>query len=278
MRTIDTPGIFADEMSYYLSDPLPETGLSTRVVCNLLERTPKRAYWEHVRLGKHASEPTSRTDLGSAVHSAILGGPEIVYIEANDWRTNAAKEARDAARGEGKIPLLVKERFAVQRATESGAALLATLGVGDTERSMYFQIDGSVWARGRADWLGKTRALDVDLKTVDSADPESFIRKSLLQNGYDVQGGLRSLGHKALGSPREIVFLLVEIEPPFEASLVGLGNQFTDLAEAKVRHAARVWRKCLDDGKWPGYGTEIAWAEPPQFALSDFASRTGIAV
>jgi len=277
MRTIDTPGVFADEMSHYLSDPLPEPGLSTGVVCDLLERTPMHAHWFHPRLGKHRKATSPRADLGSAIHSAILGGAEIVYIEANDWRTNAAKEERDKAHADGKIPLLAKQQILVQRATEAATRLLGNLGVGDAERSIYFK-SGSVWLRGRSDWLGQMRMLDVDVKTVDSADPESFIRHAMFANGYDVQGGIRSLGHKALDAPREIVFLLVEIEAPYGASLVGMGNQLTEMAEAKVKHACAIWRRCLDEQKWPGYGSEIAWAEPPVFALRDLAERTGVTI
>src|SRR3954454_20001620 len=57
-------------------------------------------------------QPEERTDfdIGVAAHLAVLE-PErqaqgIVVIEAGDYRTNRAREARDAARAEGKVPLL----------------------------------------------------------------------------------------------------------------------------------------------------------------------------
>jgi hypothetical protein len=268
-----------DDMAHYLSDPTPEPSLSTRVVCNLIDRSPMHAHWEHVRLGKHSAETPPRADLGSAIHTAILGGAEIAYIEANDWRTNAAKEARDNAHAEGKIPLLAKQQAAVQRAAESGSRLLASLGKGRAELSVYFQIDGC-WARGRADWLTDDGRYDVDVKTVDSADPYLFARKQLHQSGYDIQMALRGLGHEAIKAQslserpmREGLFLLVEIEPPYAASLVGLGPTARELAERKVHHAARVWRKCLDDQKWPGYGDKVVWAESASFAAFDAEER-----
>src|SRR5260221_9713412 len=46
-------------------------------------------------------------DLGSAAHKMILGaGPKIEVVDADSWRTNAAKEAREYARMGGHIPLL----------------------------------------------------------------------------------------------------------------------------------------------------------------------------
>jgi hypothetical protein len=49
-------------------------------------------------------------DLGSGAHQLVLGtGPELVEVKADDWRTNAAKAERDAARAAGKIPLLSRD-------------------------------------------------------------------------------------------------------------------------------------------------------------------------
>src|SRR5205085_7761223 len=57
-------------------------------------------------------EPEAKTDfdIGVAAHLAVLE-PErqadsIVLIEAGDYRTTKAREARDAARAGGKVPLL----------------------------------------------------------------------------------------------------------------------------------------------------------------------------
>src|ERR1041384_7617158 len=58
----------------------------------------------------YAPEAKTDLDLGIAPHLAVLE-PErqadsIVLIEAGDYRTTKAREARDAARAEGKVPLL----------------------------------------------------------------------------------------------------------------------------------------------------------------------------
>lgn len=273
-------GYKTESMEEYLSDRnCEEPGLSTRVVCNLIERSPLHAYWEHVRLGKHSQEQAPRMDLGSAVHTAILGGSEIVYLDYNDWRTNAAKELRDAAHAEGKIPLLAKQQETVQRAAENGSALLASLGPGKAEQSMYFKINGCD-ARGRADFMTDDGRYDVDVKTVDSADPYLFARKQLHQNAYDIQMAMRGIGHEEIKAKslserpmREGLFLLVEIEPPYAASFVGLGPMARELAERKIRYAANIWRECLNKKEWPSYGRKIVWAESATFAAMDAEER-----
>src|SRR3972149_5802627 len=64
-----------------------------------VHRPPPTPAYEH--------EDSERFDLGRAAHAYLLEGESgFAIIEAADWRTKAAKEARDAARAAGKIPLL----------------------------------------------------------------------------------------------------------------------------------------------------------------------------
>src|SRR5438046_4854420 len=57
-------------------------------------------------------EPEAKTefDIGMAVHLAVLEprrqADSVVLIEAGDYRTAKAREARDAARAAGLVPLL----------------------------------------------------------------------------------------------------------------------------------------------------------------------------
>src|SRR5438874_10654917 len=63
-------------------------------------------------------EAKTEFDIGVAAHVAVLE-PErqadsIVVIEAGDYRTTRAREARDASRAEGKVPLLPYQLDIVQ--------------------------------------------------------------------------------------------------------------------------------------------------------------------
>ncbi len=173
------------------------------------------------------------------------------------------------------MPLLHKQQVSVIKAAEAGRRMLATLGAGASERSMFWKTDG-VWCRGRADWLDDAGKFDVDVKTCDSAEPYAFVRRNVYANCLDVQAGLRSLGHEAItGKPREMVWLLVEIAAPYATSFVGVGPAMLDLATRKVSYAAKIWRKCLDDNAWPGYPSIIHWADPQAFAEMEFEMRSG---
>jgi hypothetical protein len=62
-------------------------------------------------------------DFGKAAHKEALGvGPELVVVDADNWMTKAAKEAKAAAYADGSVPLLAKDKAAVDA---MGAALRA---------------------------------------------------------------------------------------------------------------------------------------------------------
>ena len=85
----------------YHADPAPEPSLSSSVARILVERSPRHAWWAHPRLNPDFA-PDRGSDaaaVGSAVHAVALEGEwdRIAFIEAPDWRTKAAKEARSNA-------------------------------------------------------------------------------------------------------------------------------------------------------------------------------------
>lgn len=277
-------------MGDYLADPCPEPGLSTSTADALIRRSALNAMAEHPKLGGKRSESSKEADTGSAAHAVIFGGAPVRYVEQvtkrsgpekgqvvvpRDWSTKDAQEARDAIRAEGGIPMLPHDRAAIEGIANAAREALATLKPGGLfehtvqhEVTMLFQIEG-VWARGRADYLDD--AYDIDLKTVDNADPFDFL--SYLPPKIATQKALRSLGHKALGRPRKCVWLIVEREYPFAWSFVGMGPAKLEIAEQRVLWAARRWRTCLDTKTFPGYRKDIHWGDPKPWEEADFAER-----
>jgi PDDEXK-like domain of unknown function (DUF3799) len=287
---ITRPGYYSDvAMHDYVSDPAPEPSLSTGIVHALFFRTPSHAWQMHPRLGGAADQSSTRGDLGSAIHSLVLGGPRVEYVGEvtlrsgknkgtrfvpTDWKTADAQEARDQLRATGAIPLLEHQRAAVEAAATNARRLLEQFGAGSAEQTMVWQHPNGVWCRGRADWLTDDGCFDIDLKSCDNADPATWIRQCLVSGGYDIQAALRICGHEALsGRTRDLLFLLVEISPPYAASLVGVGPQMLELARIKIETAASLWRRCLDSGEWPGYSTKIHWADAPAHMELDVQAR-----
>src|SRR5438067_419038 len=76
----------------------------------LAEECAAKFLWRSPWNPLDVAEAKSEFDIGVAAHLAVLE-PErhadsIVVIEAGDYRTTKAREARDAARADGKLPLL----------------------------------------------------------------------------------------------------------------------------------------------------------------------------
>ena len=109
MRPRMEPGVYDLDAAAYHADPCPEPSLSSSIGKLIVGRSPLHAKCAHPRLNPdYQPRESGKFDLGSTVHKLILGkGAEVVAIEADDWRTKAAKEARDTARGDGKTPMLV---------------------------------------------------------------------------------------------------------------------------------------------------------------------------
>src|ERR1700751_4731031 len=76
----------------------------------LAEECPAKFLWRSPWNPLYVPEAKTDFDFGGAAHRAVLE-PErqtqsMVLMEAGDYRTTKAREARDAARAEGKVPLL----------------------------------------------------------------------------------------------------------------------------------------------------------------------------
>src|ERR1043166_9593677 len=77
----------------------------------LAEECAAKFLWRSPWNPLYVPEAKTDFDIGVAAHLAVLE-PErqansIVLIEAGDYRTTKAREARDAARATGKVPLLL---------------------------------------------------------------------------------------------------------------------------------------------------------------------------
>lgn len=261
-------------MSVYLADPCAEPSLSTGVVDAILGRSELHAKTMHPRFGGNGGDNSSRADLGSAVHSMILGGADVAWIPFDDYRKDAAKTLRDEAYAAGKIPLLSKLEPAVSRIVESGCKALNSFGPGKAEQTMIWK-DGGVWCRGRADFLTEDGKYDLDIKTTENASPEAWIRSTLYSGGYHIQAGLRARGHYAInGRNRDVLFLLVEIEPPYDWSVVALDPAAQDVADRSAALAIDRWRKAIQAQKWPGYDKRIHYAAPPAWLERSLAERS----
>lgn len=213
-------------------------------------------------------------DFGTAAHALVLGvGAAVEPIVADSWRSKAAQEQRDAARAEGRVPLLVQDWKRVQEmadALSSHRLAMRLLSEGQPEVSAYCE-DGltGVMRRGRFDWLGPS--ILTDYKTAASAEPNAFVRAAA-NFGYHMQAAwYRDLAHD-LGHPADaFAFIVQEKEAPYLVTVIELPSDLVTFGAVRNQRALERFRDCTESGIWPGYVSDDTFATPsaPAWALRE---------
>lgn len=214
-------------------------------------------------------------DFGHAAHKMVLGdGPELVVVDAPDWRTNAAKAQRDEAYAEGKVPLLPDEFEMVQlmAAEQRRHPAAFERGSGKPEQSLFVKDEKTgVMLRARIDWLPDAtdkRMVLVDYKTTASAEPRAFAR-SVANYGYYQQAAWYVDMVIALGLASDVAFRFVAQEktPPYLVTIFEMDEAALRIGRLRNRDAIDLFAACVAAGEWPGYSDEIepiilpAWLE-----------------
>jgi len=274
---IDKPGRYKISSEEYHLDPCVEPSLSRSVIHDLLYRSPAHAWFNHPRLNpEFKPEVDIKFDLGTAAHALLLEGVDnAVVIDTDDWRTKAAKEAREEARANGKTPLL---RYQYDSALEIIDAAqnqimkckeieITNLRQEGKSELSYFWKEDDVWLKVRPDWISKDHKIMLDYKTTgNSANPENIARM-IVNSGYDIQAALYTRGVKAIeGTDSKFVFVFQEIQKPYLCSFVGLPPDFMEMGKSKVEYGIFLWHQCLSKNEWPGYPERVCWIDRPEWA------------
>ncbi len=279
---IDKPGIYTISAAEYHADPCPEPSLSSGIARVLCLSSAAHARHQHPRLNPDAVDEASEpADIGTAAHALLLEGEDrVTVVAAADWRTNAAKDARDKARAAGKIPLLAKAWTDVQamvaalrpqlnRHRDGGAGMFRDDGA--AEQTLIWQED-DLWCRARLDWLRPT-AIDDYKTTSGSANPDDWTR-GMFDRGNDIQVAWYLRGYKALtGVEATFRFAVQETYPPYAVSVISLGPDALTLAEKRVLYALELWSECLASNDWSGYPRRTAYASLPPWVESQWLEK-----
>jgi len=264
---VTEPGVYDLTAETYHADPVPERlgrSLSASGAKKLLPPScPAIFEWER----RNGRPPKDAFDFGHAAHQMVLGvGAEIATIDAKDWRTKAAAEAKDAAHAEGKIPLLAKD-FQVVAAMAGAirshpiASVLLDPANGKPEQSLFRQDESGVMLRSMLDWLpdsGDGRMIVPDYKTSVSAAPEKF-RKASADFGYHQQAAWYIDMVLALGLAEDAAFVFVvqEKTAPYLVTVFEPDAQALRIGREMNRRAIDIYASCQSSGVWPGYSTEV---------------------
>lgn len=261
----------------YHADPVPWGSLSSSGARKLLRPSCPALYrWEQ----DHGQPAKRAFEFGHAAHKLVLGnGPELVVIEG-DWRTKAAKKARDDARAAGAVPLHTAEYEQVQAMAAAlrahdDAARLFDASRGKPEQSLFWvdEDDKTTWRRARYDWYPVrtgNRLIVVDYKTTVCADPET-LRRTVYTYGYHMQADWYLDGAKALrlaGDDEEpaFVFVFQEKQPPYLITVAELDPDALDAGRARNRDAIARYAECTRTGRWPGHASDVVTLSLPPWA------------
>jgi len=285
---IDVPGIYTITAEEYLQDPCVEPSLSSSVARTLLEMSPGHARWAHPKLSPaYEAEEADRFDLGRAVHAYMLegsseGSGRFEIVDAKDWKTKAAKLARDLARLDGRIPILKHQWERVQAMRTAARAQLERFADrprplidGQPEQTLVWQEEGGIWCRARPDWLHADLETIDDLKSTGaSANPDAWTKGILFTVGFDLQAAWYLRGLQVLeGIVATFRYVVQETFPPYALSVIGLGPDALLLAEKKRIVAVNIWRECLRTNTWPVYPTRTCYADLPPWREADWLAR-----
>lgn len=235
---------------------------------------PAKFEWER----RNPRPPTKAQTEGRAAHRLILGiGADIVPVVGfADWRTKAAKQARDEIEAAGSIALLEKD---VRPLLDMRAALtshplfgrLFDVDRGSPEASIFWTDEETqVECRARLDFLPNPvqgrRLVVPDYKRSRSADRSGFSR-SAADYGYPMQADwyLRAIKAAGLDPEPAFVFVVQEPEPPHVVTVGQFSRQDMQLAHERNRRALHTFAACSAAGHWPGYVDDVTTFEMPTY-------------
>ncbi|WP_074832778.1 PD-(D/E)XK nuclease-like domain-containing protein [Bradyrhizobium lablabi] len=223
---IDKPGIYRGiSEADYRADPCPIPSFTQSLCKVIIERSPKHAWIASPRLNPQFEyDDDTKFDIGNIAHKLVLGrGKEIEVVDFEDWRTKAAKEAREDAADQGRIAVL---RHQFDQASEMDEAAKVQLSRhearsaftgGDAEVMIAWEEDG-IWFRSLIDWLHTDLRTIDDFKTSGMSMAPHVLGGRAEAAGWHIQAAFIERGLDALdaaGAGRRLFrFIGQETDPP----------------------------------------------------------------
>lgn len=267
--TVTRTGLYQFTHEHYHSDPTPTGSLSSSGAHTLATECP--ALFDHQR---RTREYKRAFDIGNASHLMTLE-PDLFHDRvtvirgttkdgkaSKGYQSQDAKEQRDAAHAEGKIPLLPEEFdmvVAMRKVLAADPIGRHAFRDGKAEQSIFWQDEEfGVWCRTRPDWIPTKRSYIINWKTIDSANPDDVAR-AIWNHGYFQKSSWELDGMEAVFGerPERFCLLFQSKKPPHLILPVWLHSD--DLAWGAVlnRYARGVFAWCSSRGEWPSYKPDL---------------------
>jgi hypothetical protein len=265
----------------YHADPCATPSLSYSTAAELINVSPRSAYYYHPRLGGHRKKPTAPMKLGILADALLLGGTDrIREIPLPNWRTKTSQEERDAFLADGLIPALSHE---LQTATDLVSRILRVLhndfGIHFTGTSQLAlewteqsHEHGAVLCRGKLDHVVEVggKLVIYDVKATADARPHKIQRRTV-DMGYDIQAAAYMSAvekwREDFAGRIDFIDLHCHIDGAVDVVPVQASGMLLDYGQMRWTRAIDTWAECHASNRWPGMATSIIPGEVPAYAM-----------
>lgn len=257
------PGFYDNVPSdtYHSRDWLPEPALSSSGARLIEMECPAIYHWRYLDPA-YECEQKKAFDIGGALHLLVLE-PHLfkdrtAVVDADDYRTKAAQEAKRAAYAADRVPLLLHELETVADMRDAifkhPVARLGFVG-GVAERSYVWRDpETQILCKARPDYTPGHIRYFIDCKTSTSANPRAF-EKRVWDIGYHMQAAWYMDARACIDGerPQRFCFIVVAKDRPHLVTPIWLDDETLAWAQLQNARARRTFARCLDRGEWPGY-------------------------
>ena len=283
------PGLYQMPADVYHADAAPEPSLSSSIARMLIEQSPQHGWIAHPRLGcpiKDERDPSRPKEIGTVAHKLILGrGAEVVLIDADDYRTAAAKAQRSQAYAEGHCPILKPDAEKADALADQVAEKLGLIlgcegfAKAPSEVVAVAQDRSGAWLRIMMDRveIHPTHAIIWDVKTGDQSAAPQGLGRRVESMQMEIQAALYTrvlttlLPH--LSGRIRFRWIFVENEFPHALTVAEADGAGMEIGARKVAAAIHLWNRCRARNEWPGYPAQIIRCGFPEWAASRWRSN-----
>ena len=208
-------------------------------------------YWQGREM-----EPSAAMRIGTAVHSAVLGGAPVVRYDGT--RRGKAWDAFEASYP-GATILTATEYDTAQACRNAiwynGEAFKhCGLGIGINERLIEWDFNGVPFRSTPDRYYGPSDAATlVELKTTRSAQPARFLRDAT-SRWYHSQLAVYRAALATVGvTVAKALIVAVETVPPYNVTVLELTDRALDVGYRTACGWLEQYKVCEASGEWPGY-------------------------
>lgn len=277
LETFDTAGLYVDvDSDAYFSDPLPTPSLTQSLIPDLLNKSPWHAAYRSPKLNPYGPgrEQSKAMWLGEATHRIALGrGRDISEIRYANYSSSSAREARDEAVRNNRIPVLTNDLIKSRDMARllrgfveqefKGEEYVTEVMIAWVEETPF----GPIWCRGLLDAYCPALAYALDPKVLRIPATAEAFGPTAVKSGYDIQGrwyerGLSKVFPDLAGRSR-FANLVVENVAPNGCAAFEPDAETKAAADFQINLAINRWAECLHSGKWPSYPRSVQQYSAP---------------